>query len=91
VVDIQGLQLLESCAFTWLFDDATHLFRRMPRDARVGHDGLTAWTPYHRLEIDGSRSCFVVWLDEAGTRRLRAWLHVHPCERCSRIRTDDAA
>jgi hypothetical protein len=83
VVDIQGLQLLESCAFTWLFDGATHRFLRMPRDARSGFDTPTDWRPYHRLEIDGSRDCFVVALDEAGTQVLRAWLHQNPCGRCS--------
>jgi hypothetical protein len=83
VVDIQGLQLLESCAFTWVFDAATHRFRRMPRDARVSFDVPTDWRPYHRLEIDGSRACFAVALDEGGTQVIRAWLHEEPCGRCS--------
>jgi hypothetical protein len=80
---IQGLQLLESCAYTWIFDAATLLFRKIPRDARVAFGVPAGWTPYHRLEIDDSRSCFVVALDTDGTRVLRAWLHVDPCGRCS--------
>lgn len=80
--DIQGLQVLESCAFTWIFDGATLRFRRMPRDAHVNLDVPTAWTPYHRLEIDDSRASFMVALDEGGTRVLRAWFHAEPCDRC---------
>jgi len=78
--DIEGLHLLESCAFTWIFDRATLRFRRMPRNAMVTHDVPAAWTPYHRLEIDEARSCFMVALDEAGTRILRARLQVEPGE-----------
>jgi len=83
VVNIQGLQLLDSCAFTWIFDGATHRFRRMPRDARVAFDPVPDWRPYHHLEIDGSRASFVVALNEAGTYVLRAWIHQDPCGRCA--------
>ena len=84
--DILGLQLLESCAFRWIFDVRTHRFRRTPRDARVWFESPEAWTEYHRLAIDESRSSFMVELDEAGTQILRAWLHSDPCERCRRDR-----
>lgn len=80
--DIEGLWLLESCAYNWIFDGATQLFRRMPRDTTVDLDVPAAWTPYHQLEVDEARSCFVVTLDEAGTRLLRAWLHTDPCSLC---------
>ena len=83
MVNIQGLQLLDSCAFTWVFDGATRLFQRLPRDARAELDARTDWRPYDHLEIDGSRGCFVVALDEDGTQVLRAWLHRDPCGRCS--------
>ena len=66
--NIQGLQLLESCSFHWIFDGATRRFRRTPRDAAVWSESSEAWTEYHHLEIDEARSCFVVGLDEAGTR-----------------------
>lgn len=82
--ELQGLQLLESCSFRWIFDATTHRFRRTPRDAGVWLDSHEAWTEYHRLEIDEWRSCFVVGLDEGGTRILRAWLHAEPCDRCGR-------
>lgn len=82
--DVQGLQLLESCSFRWIFDGATRRFRRTPRDAMVWLDSPAEWTEYHHLEIDDARSCFVVGLDESGTRVLRAWLHTDPCRRCER-------
>jgi len=81
-VDVGEPRVLESCAFTWIFDGETHLFRRMPRIAHTSLDLPTAWTPYWRLEIDEARSCFVVALNDAGTRLLRAWLHTSPCDRC---------
>ena len=83
MVNVQGLQLLDSCAFTWIFDGASHRFRRLPRDARMVADALPDWRPYHHLEIDGNRACFVVALDEAGTHLLRAWIHKDPCGRCA--------
>jgi hypothetical protein len=80
--EIQGLQLLESCSFRWIFDGATRRFRRTPRDAAVWFEWPGEWTGYHHLEIDEARSCFSVGLDEAGTRVVRAWLHSDPCRRC---------
>lgn len=80
--EIQGLQLLESCSFRWIFDGTTRRFLRTPRDARVWLDAPEAWTEYHHLEIDEARSCFVVELDDARTRLLRAWLHTDRCHRC---------
>jgi hypothetical protein len=44
----------------------------------------STWTAFHRLEIDGSGSSFMVGLDPDGTRLLRAWLHTDPCRRCGR-------
>jgi hypothetical protein len=82
--EIQGLQLLESCSFRWIFDGATNRFRRTPRDAAVWSESLADWTEYHHLEIDEARSCFVVRLDEERTRVVRAWLHSDPCRRCGR-------
>ncbi len=81
--EIQDVQVLDSCAFTWIFDGATRLFRRIPRYAHVSLDAPSPWTPYHRLDIDSRRSCFVVRFNEEETRLLRAWLHVDPCDRCS--------
>lgn len=82
--DLQGLQLLESCLFRWIFDGATRRFRRTPRHAMVWVDSTADWTEYHRLDIDDAHACFVVSLDEARTRVLRAWIHTDPCRRCQR-------
>jgi hypothetical protein len=83
-VEIQGLQILDSCSFRWIFDGATNRFRRTPRDAAVWCESLADWTEYHHLDIDEARSCFVVGLDEERTRLVRAWLHSDPCRRCGR-------
>ena len=80
--DVEGLRMLESCAFTWIFDVSTLLFRRMPRNAYTSFHVPTQWTPYFRLEIDECRFSFSVTLNEAGTRMLRASLHADPCDRC---------
>lgn len=82
MLEHHGLQLLESCSFHWIFDIDGRRFRRTPRNAGVLFDVSAGWTRYAHLEIDHSRSCFVVDLDEDGTRVLRAWLHTEPCERC---------
>ena len=84
--DIQGLQLLESCSSRWIFDVTTRRFRRTPRDTAVWLKSPDDWMDYHRLDVDHDRSCFVVGLDEGGTRKLRAWLHSEPCDRCGRPR-----
>ncbi|MGH9008448.1 MAG: hypothetical protein ACRDYF_01215 [Acidimicrobiia bacterium] len=80
--DMAGLQVLESCSFTWIFDDAAHRFRRVPRGAPVSLEVPAPWAEYHRLEIDKSRSCFTVELDRDGTRILRVSLHGDPCPHC---------
>lgn len=80
---LEGLCLVESCSSTWIFDAATHRFRRLPRDARVSLEIPAPWSTYHRLEIDRTRLTLVVHLDERRTRILRAWLHADPCPRCT--------
>ena len=78
----RGLQVLESCSFTWIFDEESQRFRRVPRGASASLKVPAPWAEYHHLEIDESRSCFTVGLDRHGTRILRAWLHGDPCSRC---------
>ena len=80
--DMAGLQVLESCSSTWIFDSAIHRFRRVPHGAPVSVAVPAQWAEYHRLELDESRSCFTVELDRHGTRILRASLHRDPCPRC---------
>jgi hypothetical protein len=79
---IEGLRVLQSCGFLWMFDGGARRFCRMPRHTPVSPDAPMAWASYERLEIDESRSCFLVVLDDAGTRIVRVWLHAEPCDRC---------
>jgi hypothetical protein len=80
--DMAGLQVLESCSSTWIFDEASHRFRRVPRGAPVSLAVPARWAEYHRIDLDESRSSFTVELDPHGTRLLRASLHHDPCPRC---------
>jgi hypothetical protein len=80
--DTEALRVLESCAFTWIFDGARGLFRRLPRKACASFHVPMSWSPYCRLEIDESRSSVVVTLNPSGTRLLRVALHADPCDRC---------
>lgn len=82
--DSDGLQVLESCSFRWIFDEATHRFRRTPSAAKLQLDVPAEWSEYHHLEIDDSRCRFLVQLDDTGTRLLRASIHREPCQRCGR-------
>ncbi len=77
-----GLLLLESCSFTWIFDQAAHRFRRVPRGSSVSLKAPAPWARYYELEVDPSRSCFTVVLDRRRTRLLRASLHGDRCNRC---------
>ncbi len=83
--DMAGLQVLESCSSTWIFDGASHRFRRVPHGAPVSLAVPALWAEYHRLELDESRSSFTVELDPHGTRLLRVSLHSDPCRRCRSI------
>lgn len=83
VEERMGYPSLESCSFTWLVDTRRRRFRRMPRGvAPELSGGPDEWTPYHRLEIDQDRRCFLVVLNRRGTLTLRSWLHDDDCERC---------
>lgn len=77
-----GLLLLESCSFTWIFDQSSHRFRRLPRGSSVSLKAPAPWARYHGLEFDPSGSCFTVVLDRRRTRLLRAWFHRDACSRC---------
>ena len=83
--DMAGIQVLESCSSTWIFDGASQRFRRVPRGAPVSLAVPARWAEYHRLEIDEPRSCFTVELDPQGTRLLRVSLHRDPCPRCGSV------
>ena len=80
--DMAGIRVLESCSSTWIFDEAAHRFRCVPRGTPVSLAVPARWTTYHRIELDESRSRFTVELDRDGTRLLRVALHRDPCVRC---------
>lgn len=73
------LQVVESCAYRWMFDTARRRFRREPR--RSGFDDFAAggWQPYEDLTIDRDRDCFVVVLNADRTRLLSAEGHDDDC------------
>jgi hypothetical protein len=83
--DMAGLQVLESCSSTWIFDVASHRFRCVPRGAPVSLAVPARWTEYHVLDLDEYRSRFTVELDPDGTRLLRVSLHRDPCPRCRSV------
>lgn len=83
--DMAGLKVLESCSSTWIFDEAAHRFRRVPRGAPVSLAVPARWAEYHRIELDESRSSFTVELDPRRTRLLRVSVHHHPCPRCQSV------
>lgn len=62
-----------------MFDEGEREFCRIDRDA----PGTTAeWRPYDRLIIQSDSDAFLVFLDAAGSRVLRARRHVAPCNEC---------
>jgi hypothetical protein len=78
-----GVVVIDSCHSTWLFDEPALRFRRILKGLEVDPSlAATDWRPYVRLELAEDSEAFVVVLDEAGTRRIRAWRHVEGCEQC---------
>lgn len=81
-----SLRVLDSCAFTWVFDEAGRRFRRVPRGAALDVPyPAEAWRPYERLELNGARSSFAVVTEVNGTLVFRCWLHRDPCPRCQPV------
>jgi hypothetical protein len=77
-----GLQVIESCNSTWLFDTRNKRFRRVPRGMAVDLPAAGDWERYVKLEIDLESDAFLVTLNESGTRLLRSFRHTEPCEQC---------
>ena len=73
------LVVLESNHSKWLFDETAHHYLRIPNGADPSE---SEWRPYHRLLVDELASAFLVFLDPAGSRVLRARRHEVPCESC---------
>jgi hypothetical protein len=78
------LRVLDSCSFTWVFDEPRRRFRRVPRGAALDVPApAAAWTHYDRLELNEARGSFAVFADAEGTHVFRCWLHRDPCPRCA--------
>ena len=75
---VDRLRVLESHNSTWMFDETDRMFCRVTR----GDDGPMDWRPYDRLVIQPDSDAFLIFLDAAGTRLLRARRHVEPCNQC---------
>lgn len=77
------LRVLNSCSFTWVFDEQRRRFRRVPRGATLDVPAAPdAWITYDRLELNDARGSFAVFANVAGTHVFRCWLHRDPCPRC---------
>ena len=76
----ERLLVLESHNSTWLFDEVDHLFARVRRGGSL--ESAMTWRSYDRLIIQADSEAFLVFLDHAGTRLLRARRHVVPCNAC---------
>lgn len=78
-----GVQMIESCNSTWLFDSARLRFRRVPKGTSLDVPASPEeWERYYTLELDPDSDAFVVTLNEAGTRLLRSYRHRVPCPHC---------
>jgi hypothetical protein len=87
--DSAGLVTVESCHSTWLFDEANSRFRRTVKGLRLGGTVSTDWRPYDHLVLDDRSDAFIVFLDACGTRLLRSWRHLGPCDHCGDRRTEE--
>ena len=78
-----SLRVLDSCSFTWVFDEQSRWFRRVPRGAALDVPApRDAWISYDRLDLNEERGSFAVFADRDGTHVFRCWLHRDPCPRC---------
>jgi hypothetical protein len=64
------LTVLESPHSTWMFDESERQFCRVAKGASF--TDAMEWRPYDRLIIQPDSEAFLVFLDAAGTRLLRA-------------------
>lgn len=78
-----GVQAIESCNSTWLFDAERGRFRRVPKGAPIDTPAPPEeWQRYYSLELDDDTGAFVVSLNANGTRLLRSYQHKTPCPHC---------
>ena len=84
-----GLEVIESCNSTWLFDTRNKRFRRVPRGMPVDLPAAADWERYVKFEIDIDSGAFLVTLNESGTRLLRSFRHTDPCDQCGAGQTTE--
>ena len=78
-----AVQVIESCNSTWIFDAERGRFRRAPRGSAIDVPAPDhEWDDYFGLELLPDSGAFVVRLNEAGTRLLRAYRHGEGCSAC---------
>ncbi len=81
---VPDVQVIESCHSTWLFDTERLRFRRVLKGLDLDvEEASTAWRPYYRLDLDSRSDSFMVIVEPAGSRALRAWRHVAGCPHCA--------
>jgi hypothetical protein len=69
--------IFETSRCTWIFDEVGKRFRRLFRTPLQGF--YTDWHSYDHVVSDGTNEVFMVFLDAAGTRFLRARRHEAEC------------
>jgi hypothetical protein len=81
---VPDVLVIESCHSTWLFDTDRRLFRRVLKGLDLDvEEASTAWRPYDRLDLDSRSDSFMVIVEPAGSRAVRAWRHVAGCPHCA--------
>ena len=81
---VPDVLVIESCHSTWLFDTERRRFRRVLKGLDLNvEEASTAWRPYYRLDQDSRSDSFMVIVEPAGSRALRAWRHVAGCPHCA--------
>ncbi len=84
-----SMMRIETANSVWMFDTERMRFWRVPRGLDVNSFATArAWQPYFELEIDSDTGAFSVWLDEAGTRRLRSYQLVPSVDVTRELRLD---
>lgn len=84
-----GVQTIESCSTTWVFDAERRRFLRVPRGTSVEFASSEGWAPYHALQLSVDDPTFVVMLNESGTRLLRSARHTDECALCAESPTEE--
>lgn len=79
------LQVIESCDETWIIDLANQRYQRFRSEPQPRSFRDATWAPCFALHWDESGDEFVLWLTESGSKRLRSWRHVVPCENCGGV------